>query len=47
LVSGWSETLETAGSMILENVPEFTAIVVPMNLYMTPQLWLHFSHTVP
>jgi hypothetical protein len=43
----WCEALESPCGVILENVPEFAAIVVAMNLRMAAEAWFQPRHPVP
>jgi hypothetical protein len=38
-IGSWVEALKSSCGVILENVPEFSAVVVAMNLRMAAEAW--------
>ena len=42
-----SESLKSAGRVILKHIPQLSPVVVAVNLHMAPQPGLHPRHTVP
>jgi hypothetical protein len=46
-IGGCVETLKSTCGMVLENVPDLSAIVVAMNLPMAPKSWLQPRHPIP